>query len=280
MEYTERKPPHFGALVGLLDFLAFTGLWPAAVAAGLVAACGQVLADTPHAGRLAAAVALGASGTLVVYNIDRLRDLESDRLTAPRRSRFVARHRDALTALSVASAGMCLPLAAMLPPAVAWVCAGALGLGLFHRRLKGTHPAFAILYVTLAWVAVVVGIPAAALAPGLGNPESVALVRGGAIAAIAVAPSIAANLIASELRGQPVVGATRRRLRMAGLLALAGCLGPLADSASRPLIAIPLAVWASLMGFRNSERYGLLALDGALLLGALSAIALGLGADI
>jgi hypothetical protein len=278
VEYTERKPPHSGALLGLLDFLAFTGLWPAAVAAGLIAACGWVLADTPPTGRLAAAVALGASGTLVVYNIDRLRDLENDRLTAPRRSRFVAQHRDALTALSVASAGLCLPLVAMLPQAVAWVCASALGLGLFHRRLKGANPAFAVLYITLAWVAVVVGIPAAAVAPGLGNPESVALVKGGAIAAIAVAPSIAANLIASQLRGQPVVETTRRRLRMAGIIALVGCLGPLADSASRPLIAIPLAVWASVMGFRNSERYGLLALDGALLLGALSAIALRLGA--
>jgi len=277
VEYTARKPHRIDALTGLLDFMAFTGLWPAAVAAGLVAACGLALAGTPPTGPLAAAVALGACGTLVVYNIDRLRGLEVDRLTAPQRSRFVSRHREALTALSVASAGMCLPLVAMLPQAVAWVCAGALGLGLFHRRLKGTRPGFAVLYITLAWVAVVVGVPVAAVARELGQGGGMALAKAAALGASAIAPAIAANLIASELRGQPADETARRRLRTAGILALAGCLGPLTTAASRPLVAIPFAVWVSLLGFRNSERYGLLVLDGALLLGALGAIALIMG---
>ena len=48
--------------------------------------------------------ALAAAGTLVVYNVDRLRDLEKDRLTAPARSAFVERWRGPLLALTAAAA--------------------------------------------------------------------------------------------------------------------------------------------------------------------------------
>ncbi|HIG01233.1 MAG TPA: hypothetical protein EYQ66_08020 [Myxococcales bacterium] len=265
MVFGKPKPP----LLGPLEVLAFSGIWPASVAAGLIATCGLVLVDSPSLGRLATAMALGTAGTLVVYTIDRLRDLHRDRTTAPARSAFVERHREALIALSVASAGACLPLAAMLPSTTWWACGVALGLGLFHRRLKkGAHRAFAVFYVTLAWLAVVLGIPAATFAGELQSPLGVAIV------ASALGPSIAANLIASDLRGHSLDKSTRRRLRTGTWIALAGCLGPLAASGFRPLIAIPLAVCASLAGFRPSEYYGLLGLDGALLLGALAAIAL------
>ena len=50
----------------------------------------------------------------------------------------------------------------------------------------------------------------------------------------------------------------KRTVAVGCWIALAGCLGPLVASDFRPLIAIPLAVWASLAGFRSSELYGLL----------------------
>ena len=254
--------PLRSATLGVFEFLAYTGLWPAFVAAGLVAASGFTMLRAGSANLLAAPIALAMAGTLVVYNIDRLRDLDEDRRSAPARSAFVKRHREALLALTVASAGACLPLTAMLPAAAWGMCALALGLGLFHRRLKKKHPAFAVVYVTLAWLAVVVGIPAVTLAPGLEG------LRAAAGAASAVAPAVAANLLASELRGQPMNPATRRRLRGAAAIALVGCLGPLIDAGSRPLIALPLSVWASLMACREGERYGLFVLDGALVVGA------------
>jgi 4-hydroxybenzoate polyprenyltransferase len=256
------------ALLALLEFVAFSGILPASVAAGLMAVCGLALVDSPPPGLLATAMALGVAGTLVIYTLDRLRDLQRDRATAPARSAFVKLHREALTALSVASAGACLPLAAMLPSSTWWACGFALALGLFHRRLKSSHHFFSVLYVTLAWLAVVLGIPAATFSGELDSPLGVA------IAASALGPSIAANLIASDLRGRPLDPETHRRLRLGSWIALAGCLGPLVTSDFRPLIAIPLAVWASLAGFRSSELYGLLVLDGALLLGALIAAGL------
>ena len=257
-----------GPLRLALDFLAFTGLWPAAVAASLVAACALALGTAPSSHRFLTAMALAVAGTLVVYNVDRLRDLDHDRKTAPARSDFVDRHRRALIGVVAGSAAACLPLAVLLPPSVWGVCAVALGLGLFHRRLKGERAFLSVLYVTLAWVAVGVGIPWAA------TTDPVAVTTPALVAALTVGPGIAANLVASQERGHPPTPQQRARLRAGGAIALAGCLVPLAAGAVRPLIAIPLAAWLSLLAFRNHERYGLLVLDGALLAGAGIAAAL------
>ncbi len=251
-----------GSLRLVLDFLAFTGLWPAAVAASLVAACALALGAAPSGHRLLTAMALAIGGTLVVYNVDRLRDLDHDRMTAPARSDFVDRHRRALTRVVGGSATLCLPLAALLPPTVWGVCAVALGLGLFHRRLKGKRAFLSVFYMTLAWVAVGVGIPWAASA----DPGSVTAPAG--VTALTVGPAIAANLIGSQERGHSPTPQQRFRLRVGGAIALAGCLVPLVAGTVRPLIAIPLAAWLSLALFQNHERYGLLVLDGALLAGA------------
>ena len=59
-----------------LEFLAFTGLWPAAVAAALVAACSWALEPRAGLGQVTPLIGLASLGTLVVYNVDRLRDLE------------------------------------------------------------------------------------------------------------------------------------------------------------------------------------------------------------
>ncbi|MDE0887692.1 MAG: hypothetical protein OSB70_19410 [Myxococcota bacterium] len=264
MARSQRRP----ARLGLLDFLAFTGLWPAAVAAALVSASALAMPGAEEATTtLLAIVALSVAGTLVVYNVDRLRDLGEDRLTAPARSAFVTRHRGALQTLTGLSAVAAIAPALALPLRAWGVCALAGALGFFHRRLKKAHPSLAVFYITLAWTAVVVGLPAMCFAFDSGD-----LLRA-AVAAGALGPAIAANLMASELRGHPPDAESRRRLRGAGAIALLGGLAPLAHPPSWPLILPALFTWASVVGFRNSERYGLLVLDGALLLGALAASA-------
>ena len=252
---------------GLLDFMAFTGLLPAAVAAALTLASALALPSPLAPTPLFATLALSMAGTLVVYNVDRLRDLGEDRLTAPARSAFVARHRGALQALTGLAAAAALGPALLLPVSAWGLCALAGVLGLFHRRLKKAQPNLAVLYITLAWIAVVVGLPATALGLSPGDwPRA-------AIAAWALGAAVAANLIASELRGHPASAETRKRLRGAAGIALLGALAPLAHPPLWPLSLPALLAWASVVGFRNSERYGLLVLDGALLLGALAASA-------
>ncbi|MCA9512339.1 MAG: hypothetical protein KC560_16640, partial [Myxococcales bacterium] len=95
-----------------LDAIVFSSAWTGAAAVALTAAAARALGvEAPPA-----ALALAFGGTLVVYTVDRLRDLERDRLTSPARSAFVARHRGALAA-AVAIAAAASGAAALALPA-------------------------------------------------------------------------------------------------------------------------------------------------------------------
>jgi hypothetical protein len=98
--------------------------------------------------------------------------------------------------------------------------------------------------------------------------------------------ALAANLIASNLDREPALrgpdARTKRaslalaQLRLARLLALAGCSLPLlAGAGAWPLAAVPAAELVALALFRPDERFVLIGVDGALLIGAAgSALAL------
>jgi hypothetical protein len=212
-------------------------------------------------------VAVAVAGTIVVYNVDRLRDLERDRLTAPDRTAFVERHRLGLSALSAASGVVSVAMAATLGwRAIAWLAPVAL-LGFFHRRLKGIPFAKAA-YITAAWLAVTVALPAVAALGG-----SHRLWVAGVLAA-----AIFANAIASNIRDRE--GAIARfgrgpALRAARILATAGiAVAAFAPEGVRPLAAVPAAMLIALLTFRDDHRYGLWVVDGALVLGGLAALAL------
>jgi hypothetical protein len=213
------------------------------------------------------AVGLAFAGTLVVYNVDRLRDVERDRETTPRRSAFVDRHGGGLALFAVAAGMACVAFAVSAGPRIWLPLAPALALGMFHRRIK--HLTFGkSAYITAAWVAVVVLVPAAL------DPAASAV--GWAVAFTASA--IFANAIACNIRDREVAAALlgeRRTLLVARTCAAAGCLlGLAAPAPARSRVALPLAMLAVLIPFRPSERYGLVAVDGALLVGAAIATAL------
>jgi 4-hydroxybenzoate polyprenyltransferase len=254
-------------LLAALDALAWSSLGLALAAAALAAAASRALEVAPAP----AVLGLAFGGTAVVYVVDRLRDLARDRESAPARAAFVERHRAALVALAGLGGALAAASAlALRPPAVALALAVA-ALGLLHRRLKRwffVKPA----YLTFAWTAVPVGLPAAQ------DPAA----RHVAFAAAVVGTSVLANVALSNLRdGEGVAGriGARRTFAVAGSVLAAGLAAALlAPPAVRPLAALPLAMGAALLGFRPSERYGALAVDGALLAGALAALAFGPGA--
>jgi len=254
---------HLGAvLTRLLDAVVFSSLWLAAAAAVLVAASSRALGAPVDP----ASAALAACGTLVVYNVDRLRDIRRDHVTAPERTRFVQTHRRALVALTVLAGVGSAALAARLGRGAALLLAVVLAVGLLHRRLK--RAAFIKpLYVTAAWLAVVVGLP------WYTAPQP--LHTGWVLASLGCA--LLANAIASNLRDE--AGAARigrvRALRVARGASLVGSVAALSGPPEvRALSAVPLATLAVLLPFHPSERFGLVALDGALLAGALLALAL------
>jgi 4-hydroxybenzoate polyprenyltransferase len=245
-----------------LDALAWSSLWLALAAAALAAAASCALEVPPAPAVLG--VAFG--GTVVVYVIDRLRDLARDRESAPERAAFVERHRRALVVLACLGGGLAAGSALALRPPALVLALGVGALGLAHRRMKGwflVKP----LYLTFAWTAVPVGLPAAH-DPAARHVGAVALV---------VAASVLANVALSNLRdGEGVAGriGPRRALFAAGVAVLVGLgVALLSPAPVHTLAALPLALGAAVLGFRPSERYGAFVVDGALLAGAAVALA-------
>jgi hypothetical protein len=250
--------------VRLFDALLFSSLWVAAAAAALAAAVGRALASGP--------LLLAFGGTLAIYNLDRLRDLPRDRLTAPARSAFVDRHRGVLLALGAGGAALGAAGALLSGPRALVPLALALPLALAHRRLKRLWMAKA-LYVTLGWLLVVVGVPGAAA------PRAPELVRAALAAAAILGPAILANAIASNVRdaeaAAAVFGGGRALFAARWIAASSIAAALLAPPALQPLGLVGVATLAALVGFRPGERYGLAVVDGALLAGGLGAYALG-----
>lgn len=257
----------FGALVQamvvLFDVLVFSSLWVGCVAAALSAAASLAM-GVPAA---PAVIAIASGGAIAVYNVDRLRDLERDQLTSPQRSAFVAAHRTALRCLTAVAGGASFALAAALGTRVVLLLAPVLAVGLLHRRLKQI-PYGKALYIASAWLVVTVGLPAV-------SDSRVEQVPG--VAAV-IGFALLANLLASSIRDE--VRAAPAAARALGLARASAALGTavamLGPSALAPLVGIPAAIFAVLLPFRSTERYGMIAVDGALLLGALAAIALSL----
>jgi len=251
------------SLRSLLDALVFSNLWMAAAAGALVAAVSRAMGTAIHP----EAVGLAFTGTLVIYNIDRLRDLHRDRHASQDRSAFVAEHEVGLIGLCGAAAVAALyfgvragwPAVVMLLP--------VLGMGLLHRRLKHFENA-KILYIAASWTCVGFGLPAV-LAADVQNLYWVASI---------VAATMLANVIAFNVREEeaPVERVSRRRaLQIARVCAGIGvALGALAPSPSGALVAVPLATGLALAGYRPTERFSPLFVDGALLVGSLMATAL------
>ncbi len=244
-----------------LEALAYSSLGLGITAVGMMAACSLAMGARPRAELLA----LGLTGTLVVYTVDRLRDLPHDRLAAPRRTAFVLHYQRALRLQVGVAALVAAGLALHAGPRVAALAALVAGLGLAHRRLK-SHSASKLLYVTLAWTTVTVGLPAVA---------EQTLRHVGWIALL-VASTVSANVwLSSVVDGGARPGSGRGAAGIALTLLLPGVLaGVLGPPALRPLLPMPAAMVLAAASFRPSERYAALAVDGAVLVGAAIATAL------
>ena len=243
------------------DRLAFS-LWiPAAVAATVCFAVGLVL-EARDVGRWAV---IAATGSFVVYGIDRLRDLPRDRDPSPRRTEFIERNVIGFrVALGLALISL-VPAAAGASREALALCAALGGLGLLHRRLKRV-PAIKSVYVSTAWTGICVGLP---WLDTTGDPSTPGL-----WAVAILFPAFWSNLVASNLRDDEAALDPTPALRLARAAAAAAVtLALFAPPPLRVLGWIPAAELLALLRFRPTEHYGHLAIDGALAAGALAALA-------
>ncbi len=206
-------------------------------------------------------------GILLVYNLDRLRDLERDRLTSPRRSAFIERCRKLLWILVLFSALGASLLLLNAPWRVQLIAVAVLLLGFAHRRIKRLAY-FKELYLSAAWLLGILGLPAS-YATGAQHLSQCAWVLG---------PALLANDMAASLRDSE--GITKRigcgpTLQWSRVIALLGVgVGVFATESVQPLTAVPALTALALFSYRPGEAYGFLAVDGALFAGALIALAL------
>lgn len=248
-------------LLRLLDALGFGNGVVAAAAALLAAAAsrGMELRPDPRV------LLLAAGGTLVVYGLDRLRDVARDAEKSPLRTAWIERHRRGLVAATALAAAVALVAGWLCGERAIAVAAGVAALGLAHRRLK--HLTFGKpVYLILSWTAVAVALP---LARALGG-RHVGWVTG------VVLFTLWANVILSNLKDRESAVAffgPRIARRAAILWSGVGCAVALAAPAPvARLLPLPLATLAAALGFRRSERYAVWAVDGALVLGGAAAL--------
>jgi len=245
-----------------LDLLAFSNLLPAAIAAILTWNSSAIQA----ADRPLQWAGLASAGTFIVYGVDRLRDLSRDRLSSPRRTRFIEAHLRTLK-LTLTAAALAFSCLLLNTPINALVLLGLIGIvGLLHRRLKQIAT-LKTLYVSIAWTAICVGIPALAAAskPEFAFESTIWL---GWI----LFSAFVANLIASSVRDGDAARIGRwapRPLALARLAAYIGiALAILAPDELTSLLWIPTLEALALAFYRPTEHYGLIVVDGALLVGA------------
>jgi hypothetical protein len=246
-----------GRVERALDAFGFGNGVVALAAVALVAAASRAMALRPDP----AVLLLAASGTLAIYGLDRLRDVARDRRTSPRRTAFVEAHRSAIAWLT-GLAGVAAVAAGLLAgPPVTAVAAVVATFGLVHRRLKERIFAKPV-YLVLSWTAVAVAFPLARDPVGRHVP---------AVAAI-VALSVWANVILSNLKDAEGAAAQFGAKR-AWRVALAACAASAALALLGPppvarLVALPIAMAVAVLGYRRSETYAALGIDGALAVGA------------
>lgn len=243
------------------DALAYSSVLAAGVAGALAWAATLAFAVPFEP----AVIALVVSGTLVVYNIDRLRDLERDRTLAPLRSAFIERNRKRLGLLTLLAAGSSVVCTLQLARTAWLLCGAVLALGLLHRRLKRIR-GIKTLYLTSCWLAVVLGLPLLGAGPG-SSPGAERVYWVSAV----VGCAILSNLMASNLDRRS--GSSHSQLGPA--IAVAGLgigFALVAPQALRGLALIPAAELVALSRFREGERQGVVAVDGALFAGAGGAI--------
>ncbi|MBW2712413.1 MAG: hypothetical protein JRC77_01540 [Deltaproteobacteria bacterium] len=253
----------------LLDPLVYSSIWMASAAACLTFAAGKAmgLPFPTHAGTLT------FCGILLVYNLDRLRDLDRDRATSPRRSAFIEHYRKQLWGLTVASAVGASLLLLQAPRAVQLIAVGVLLLGFAHRRIKRLAY-FKELYLTAAWLAGILGLPANYTT----STTSATGAQHLAYCACVLGPALLANDMAASIRDAEGItkkigcGVTLQLSRAIALIAVG--FGIFAPESVQPLTAVPALTALALLGYRPGETYGFLAVDGALFAGALMALAL------
>lgn len=247
-----------------MKLLLYSGLWISAIAVALTAAVAAAL----HVALPVVLYALIAMGSFTVYNFDHLKGLRADALTKPRRGRFVRSHRQFLLLAGLIGFLGTAILGLLAGWKIAFLLLFVFLLSLVHywaKRLPMVKP----LYIALAWLCVVGGIPTL-----WGGLALLAVARDFAPVGLAVFANVLACDAADREAEAQWLGA-RTAWNAALVLSAAGAASAvLLKGDPRFLGLIPLLLFFSLLPRRDHETYVATFVDGSLLAGALLSLVL------
>jgi hypothetical protein len=223
-----------------MDWLVHSGIWVGACAVALLLAAARSMGSDPS-WPLIAVVGLG---TVAVYGFDRWSVLRAG-------TPFWV-----LPALPAAILGLRLSVGAVA--ILVCVCC----LALVHARLRHL-PWAKPLYITAAWIGVVIGLPWVLRGPG---PIPVVLTP--------LALAVVANVLGCDAVDREAEAAQvdpRKVWWLARILALTGVVVGLMSPGAQAIAVVPAVLLLALIPWPSSRRWAERGLDGALLVGAMLA---------
>lgn len=202
------------------------------------------------------------SGTLFIYNLDHIIDIKPDRTTNPQRSRYIHKNKSGLILLTTISGiiAACIFYSCQIRDNLMLI--PVFLFGIFHWKFK-SRKLFSAFYITCSWLLVVVIFPLSNSFEFNINIAFLLLILGLTIMGNALV------FMADDMNTDK----KNKTVYCSKLLVLAALLFSLISPDNlKFLLFIPALTLLALFFYRQNEKYVLLYLDGALLLGGILCI--------
>lgn len=196
-------------------------------------------------------------GTLLIYNLDHLKDIGSDRFTNPERTKFIYKNELLLKTIVVISFAISTYLFFYIGIDMTSILIPVFVIGVFHWKLKNNQ-LFSIIYITLSWTVVVVIFPTLGVVDKNNNLLLTAIIMGLSFLANATVFMASEN----KFRHTTVLIAKV-------LVFIAVIVAILSPSQLKPFAFIPGLTFIALLFYKPVERYNLIYMDGSLLVGGI-----------
>ncbi len=244
-------------IISLIESLAYTGTIAAMLAVSLAIFTFLFLGTDINY----ILIVLIFCGTLVIYNLDHLKDINSDKNTNPKRVNFIIRNKRLiylitglsmiLSLLAVYNLGIKLLPIILLP----------FLLGIMHRIIKNS-PLFSAVYITLSWLMITVYLPAYLT----DNPKEIIILS------ILVGIFLFCNAYTSSLRQKSYAKKYARYLLYLSLLNLVIIL--ILRGSYIGILPASFFTSMALTNYMDDENYEVILLDGMQFLGTVFSILL------
>jgi len=241
--------------VRLIEVLAYTGIIAAMLAVSIAIFTFLFL----DSGINYILLVLIFCGTLVIYNLDHLKDINSDRTTNPLRVNFIIKNKRLIYLITGLSMFLSILAVYYLGIKLIPIIVVPFFLGLIHRIIKNS-PLVSAIYITLSWLMITVYLPAFLT----DNPKEIIILS------IVVGIFLFCNAYASSIRQKFYAKKYARYLLYLSLLNLLIII--VLRGSYIGILPASIFTTMALTNYMDDENYELILLDGMQLLGTVLSI--------